>query len=194
MTLTPRDQKALAILAVALPIILGVRYFVYGERSADDPGAVSSIPVAEKRLARLRQIAAALPAQEDIAKRALAEVVLREKGLVKTDTAAQAQAELLLTVRRLGKAEGIDIRGGEMGAVREFGDAYGEVATAVTFECRIEQLVNLLSAIANEPALIGTNGVRVNAANPKEKTVTVRLDLGAIVPRTLVSEKKGPSF
>ncbi len=59
-----------------------------------------------------------------------------------------------------------DIRGGEMGAVREFGDSYGEVATAVTFECRIEQLVNLLAAIANEPSLIATNGIRVNAVAP----------------------------
>lgn len=194
MKLTPRDRKALTILAIALPVIFGIRYLVYGERSADDAGAVSTIPAAEKRLARLRQIAAALPTQEDVAKRALAEVALREKGVVKTATAAQAQAELLLTVRRLGKAEGIDIRGGEMGAVREFGDAYGEVATAVTFECRIEQLVNLLAAVANEPSLIATNGIRVNAANPKEKTVTVRLELGAIVPRTLVPEKKGLSF
>jgi hypothetical protein len=34
----------------------------------------------------------------------------------------------------------------------------------------------------------------VNASNPKEKTVSVRLDLGAVVPRALVPEKKGPSF
>jgi hypothetical protein len=194
MKLTRRDRRALSLLAAAVVVLLGLRYVVYRDKSMEGPAASASIPTTEKRLARLRQIAVSLPAKEEVLKKAVAETAAREKGLVRADTAAQAQAELLLILRRLGKEEGIDVRGGEMGAVRQFGDDYGEVATAVTFECRIEQLVNLLAAIANEPALIATNGLRINAANAREKTVNVRLELAAVVPRALAPEKKGTSF
>jgi hypothetical protein len=194
MRLSPRDRKALSILAAAAVIILGLRYIVYGDKSTEAPSLSSSIPETEKRLARLRQVAVSLPAKQEVLNKVIADAAAREKSIIAADTAPQAQAELLLILRRLGKEEGIDMRGGEMGAVRQFGDDYGVVATAVTFECRIEQLVNLLAAIANEPTLIATSGLRINAANPKEKTVNVRLDLAAVVPRALAPEKKGSSF
>ena len=193
MRLTPRDRKAVLLLGVAVAAILGLRYFVYSDK-APVPAASSSIPATEERLTRLRQIAVSLPAKEELLKKAAAEAATREKAILRADTAPQAQAELLLILRRLGKVEGIDMRGAEMGAARQFGDDYGVVITAATFECRIEQLVNLMAAIANEPALIATSGLRISAANPKEKTVNVRLELTAVVPRALAPEKKGTSF
>jgi hypothetical protein len=192
--LSPRDRKALAILAAAAVIMLGLRYIVYSDKSMEAPAPSSSIPATEKRLARLRQIAVSLPSKEEVLKKAVADATAREENMIDADTAPQAQAELLLILRRLGKEEGIDMRGGEMGSPRQFGEDYGLVTTAVTFECRIEQLVNLLAAVANEAALIATSGLRVNAANPKEKTVNVRLELAAVVPRALAPDKKGSSF
>jgi hypothetical protein len=194
MKLAARDRKALAVLGAALVAIFALRYFVYGDKSVEAARPAASIPLAEKRLTRLRQIAASLPGKEQVVKRAAADAAAREKGILSGDTAAQAQAQLLLIVRRLGKGEGIEMRGGEMGAVRKFGAEYGQVAAAVAFECRIEQLVNLLAAIANEPTLIATDSIRISTGTPKEKTVNVRLELAAVVPRRLIPESKGTSF
>jgi hypothetical protein len=50
-----------------------------------------------------------------------------------------------------------------------------------------------MTDLANRPELIATSDIRVALANPKEKTVVVRLGLSGVVPRKLVPEKKGPA-
>jgi hypothetical protein len=192
MTITARDRRALVLLGVAAIVMLAARLVMSRTPTAPTPGAVSagSIPLAEKRLARMRQVAASLAGKQEVLKRAADELAVREKGLILAETAPQVQAQLLQVIRRIGNTEGVTVRGGEMGPVRTLGEDYGEVSVAVTFECRIEQLVNLLSAVANEPQLLATNSVRVSAANPKEKTVNVRLELAGAVPRRLAPERK----
>ena len=96
-------------------------------------------------------------------------------------------------IRTLGKTEDIDARGGEFGPVKPLGDDYGEVSVSVAFECGIDQLVNFLAALTSENSLLATSEVRITAANPKQKTLTVRLALSGVVPRKLVPEQKGPS-
>jgi len=93
----------------------------------------------------------------------------REKGIIQAPTAQQAQAHLLETIRHAGKNEGIDVRGGEFPNVQPLGKDYGEAAVVVTFECRIEQLVNFLAVLTAEPELLATNEIRVISTNQKEK-------------------------
>jgi hypothetical protein len=50
-----------------------------------------------------------------------------------------------------------------------------------------------MADLANRPELLATSDIRVAAANPKEKTVSVRLGLSGVVPRKLVPVKKGPA-
>jgi hypothetical protein len=59
----------------------------------------------------------------------------------------------------------------------------------VQFECRVEQLVNVLAAIAALPELIATRDVQITAANPKDKTVRVRLTVTGVVPKSLLPDK-----
>ncbi len=61
----------------------------------------------------------------------------------------------------------------------------------VTFTCGIEQLVNLLAALANQPQILATNEIQVTGGTDKKKNVQVRLSLSGVVPRKLVPEKKG---
>ena len=60
-------------------------------------------------------------------------------------------------------------------------------------ECRIDQLINLLAALAARPELISTSDLRITSSNSKDKTVGVRLGVIGVVPRRLVPEKKGGS-
>lgn len=193
MKLAPRDRRALVFLAAVVALILIARFLTGGDAEAVE-AATDSIPLAEKQLVRLRQISATVPAREGLAQQAGARLAEKEKGLMRVETAEQAQAELLETVRRLGKSENIDARGGELGAIRPLGSDYGEVTVTVSFECGIEQLVNFLAALANQPQLIATHEIQVSAGNPKAKTVNVRLAVSGVVPRKLVPEKKGVAF
>ena len=190
-SLTTRDRRALIFLGAGIVTLLVLRFGVYGERQTSVVAATDSIPLAEKRLARLRQLAASVPGKQAVLKSVTAEAQLREKGILQAPTAQQAQAHLLETIRRAGKTEGIEVRGGEFPELRPLGDEYGEAAVAVNFDCRIEQLVNFLAALTKEPELVATNEIRIASANPKEKTVSVRLTLAGVVPRNLVPVKKG---
>jgi hypothetical protein len=151
-----------------------------------------SIPAAENRLQRLRQIAGTVPGKEAMLKQASAELESREKGILKADTAAQAQAQLLNVIHTLAAANGIDARGAEgFPAPKPLAADYGEVSVPVTFTCGIDQFVNFLAALANEPEILATNEIQVTGGNDKNKNLLVRLSLSAVVSRKLVPEKKG---
>ncbi len=191
MTLSTRDQRAMILLGAGLLLLLVLRFGVYGDKETSVVAATHSIPLAEKRLAKLRQTVATLGGKQAVLKEAKDEAAAREKGIIQAPTAQQAQAHLLETIRRTGKNEGIDVRGGEFPMVQPLGPDYGEAAVVVTFDCRIEQLVNFLAALTAEPELLATNEIRVISTNQKEKKVGVRLTLAGVVPRKLVPEKRG---
>jgi hypothetical protein len=188
------DRRTALLLVLGVAVVLALRFMVFGDKPASVVAASDSIPMTEKRLAKLRAEVATVPGKEKVARVVLSDLAAREKGMVRADTAAQAQAQLLEIVRRTGKDEGIDVRGAEEMRVRPLANDYGEVIVAVTFNCRIDQFVNFMADLANLPELVATSDIRVttaNVANPKEKTVTVRLALSGVVPRKLVPEKKG---
>jgi hypothetical protein len=134
-----------------------------------------------------------LPEREAALKTLSGELAQRDKALIQADTAAQAQAQLLQIFRRLARAQApaIEIKTVEMGQIRPLREDYGEIIVPVTFECRIEQLLNLLADITAQPELLSTSEMRIVAANQKEKTMTVRLTLAGVAPKRLAPQKKG---
>ena len=193
MTTGTLDRRTLLVLAAGVALVLVLRFGVMTDKAPEAVAAYDSVPLAEKRLAKLRETAATVPGKEKISKQVGAELAQREKGMIQADTVAQAQAQLLEIVRRVGKDDGIDVRGAEEMKVRPLADDYGEVVVTVSFSCRIEQFINFMSDLAARPELIATSDIRVAAANTKEKTVLVRLALSGVAPRKLVPRKKGPA-
>ena len=191
MTTGKLDRRTLLVLVAGVSLILVLRFVVMADKTPQVAAAFDSVPLAEKRLAKLRAAVATVPGKEKAAKQAASELATREKGMILADTAAQAQAQLLEIIRRVGKDDGIDVRGAEEMKVRPLANDYGEVVVAVSFACRIEQFINFMTDLANRPELLATSDIRVAAASPKEKTVLVRLGLSAVVLRKLVPEKKG---
>jgi hypothetical protein len=193
MKLGERDRRALMVLVPAVAVLLIVKFSSGGSGPDVAEANVDSVEMAEKKLARYRQLAATVPGKELLLKQANAELAAKEVGLISADTAQQAQAQLLQIIRALGKTEGIDARGGEFGPVRPLGANYGEVSVAVAFECGIDQLVNFLAALTSEKQLLASSEMRISSANTRQKTVSVRLSLSGVVPRRLVPEQKGSS-
>src|SRR5258708_17950313 len=132
------DRKTAILLAGGVAAILLLRFVVLTDHgSSGVVAAAESVPLAEARLKRLREVAAILPAREQQFKQATDELQLREKGMLKADTGSQAQAFLQEKLRRLGQANGIDIRGMEDGRIRPLGNDYGEALGFVRFSCRL---------------------------------------------------------
>ncbi len=185
------DRKKLAILALGVALIA----LRLATLSRDAPAPVvtqsESIPIAEHRLERMRQLAATVPGKEAVLKRAQAELNTREAGILKADTAAQAGAHLLDVIRQVAMTNGIDARGAEeVNRIKPLANDYGEVSVTVTFTCGIEQLVNFLAAMANEPQILATNEINISGGNDKNKNVQVRLSLSGVVPKKLVPARR----
>lgn len=193
MTLQKRDKRALWILAGTAVAVLILHFSLAEDNGPKVVAPSATVSVAEKRLARLRQLVANLPAKEQAMKAVSSQMVQREKGLIQAETAAQAQAQLLQIVRRIANAQApaVEIRTVEMGQIGPLGQDYAEVSVPVTFDCRIEQLLNLLADLTAQPEALATGEIKISAANAKEKAMTVRLTVSGVTLRRLLPEKKG---
>ena len=192
MTLQPRDRRALALFVVAALIWFAAdRLWTTDSTAGVVVPAGNPVTLAETRLTKLREAAATVASKEEILKQVAADLAPREKGMIATETAAQAQARLLQIVRGLGAAENppVEIRGTELNPIRPLGDTYGEASVTVQIDCRMDQLVNLMAAVQSQPEWIATRDLRVLSANAREKTVSARLTVSGVVPRRLVPEK-----
>jgi hypothetical protein len=189
-----KRERLLLLVAGVLAVLVALRLGLGSSGPSIAEASADSVEMAEKKLVKLRQLAAIVPGKEALVKQANAQLASKEVGVIQAETAQQAQAQLLQVIRELGKTEGIDARGGEFGPVKPLGADYGEVSVSVAFDCRIEQLVNFLADLTSEKALLATSDVRINSTNTKEKTLGVRLSLSGVIPRRLVPEQKGPSL
>ena len=189
--LSQRDRRALIVLGAAVAVC-GAIWF-WPQPSADAKTVKESVAQAERRLTSLRHRAASVPAREEVDKQVSTELAHCEAGLIKAETAAQAQAQLLQIVRRVAGAQSpaLEIKGAEFSPVQPFGTAYGEVTVTITTTSEIEQILNFLADLSKQPELIATSSFQFRQADEKKKTVPVRLTISGIVPRALVPQKKG---
>jgi hypothetical protein len=193
MNLSQRDRRALMLLAAGL-LVSAILYYGFPAQTTSSPAKaiIAQDPaLARQRLAYLRQVATTIPAREAVLKQTSSDLASRETGgILQADTTPQGEAALLEIARRVGKDEQLDVRGGDFGTPKVFGD-YALVYATVTFECHIEQLVNFLADLAKQPELIAPSEEHITSGNAKEKTMNVRMVLAGIVPKKLIPEKKG---
>jgi hypothetical protein len=197
VTIGERDKRALIALGIAV-VVAGIVWVATAPPKTPKTVASAAVPVevSRQRLAQLRKLAAEAPAKAKILEQANADLARREKGLIQAETAPQAQAKVLEILKRIARNANppVEFQQTELGQIAPYG-AYGLAPVAVTFNCRIEQLVNMLADITAAPELIATDQLRIGAANPKDKTMNVRLAVLGAVPRKLVPARKlGPSL
>lgn len=188
--LNERDRRALTLLLAAAAIAMAFHF--WPEDGAGDVVEVASIPQLERRVQRLRQIERSIEPREQVRKKVAAALAEREKGVIRAETAAQAQAQILQIVRRVLRAQAppVDLRASELRQPRRINEQYGEVSVQVTLDCGIEQTLNLLSDLGSQPEALGTVAVSFDTANPKQKTVPARIVISALVPGKLLPKKE----
>lgn len=193
MKIERRDKRALAALAVA-----GVALLLYLVVSGEGGqprivGAAGSIPAAEGRLARVRQLAAGVSGRERVLQQVSSALAEREKGVIQADTAAQAQAQLVDVVKRVARSQTPPLEFGTVELSQQvvrLGEDYGEVQLSVPFTCRIDELLNFLADLTRQPEALATTELRVSAQDARQKTIAVRLTIAGVVPKRLVPQKK----
>lgn len=194
--MTERDRKALK-LGVPVIAVMGLvmAYLYTGEESSVAANSASvaatkeSVEMAEQRLARLKDIAAAAPAKQEILKKVSAELATRETGLIRAATAQQAQAQIISIVRDLLSMEGIEMGSREMSPVEPLGDGYGLAPVRISFECPVAQLLNVLAGLESRPELLSTRDLQIVVGNMRNKTIRVSVTVVGAVPRELVPDK-----
>ena len=184
------NRKLLAVFVVSVAAILWLRFSVLSDHPVATVMVAESIPQAEQRLQKLRQVNATIPGREESLKKAMAELAEREKGILQAPTEAQAQAQLLETLNNLARGNGIATQGGEFHD-KPLSKDYGEVSVTVRFGCDIVQLINLMAALADQPQILATNEMRITGGNDKKKNVQVMMTVSCVVARKLLPEKKG---
>ena len=188
MKLEARDQRALQLLGGAMAVMAILYFWPSGATEIVEP-STSSAPMAERRLERLRELAATLPGKQKLLDGVVEQLKTREKGLIEAETPAQAQAQLSQVIRKLMRAQSPPMETGqvELGSVQPLGQDYGEAILTISTNCRIEQLVNLLADVSRQPEAMSTRELRILAADPRQKTIGVRLTISAVLPRRLVA-------
>jgi hypothetical protein len=188
------DRRSLFALIGCVAAILLVRFVFLADPTPAAIAAVDTIPAAEKRLEKVRQIAATVSGKEELVKQAKAELADRETGVLKADTEAQAQTQLLELVQGIARANGIDARGMQEFRGIPISDDYGEIWTTIAFSSSIEQLVNFLTVLGNQPQILATYDIHVNGGRDKKKIIQVRLSVSAIVARKLIPKRGAAAF
>jgi hypothetical protein len=195
MTLSPRDRRALIVLA---PVLAAALIYLWSSSSSSSStnstkisAPVDSVEKAEKRLTILKNAAATVSGRDAVLKQASVELASREKGLIPGDTAEQAQAQLLQVLKRVGREQSppLEIRQVELGQATGYGDAYGRVTVSVTIDCRIDEVVNFLATLSAQPEITATDEIRFGSSHPKQKNMPVRVTVSGIVARRLIPEK-----
>jgi Tfp pilus assembly protein PilO len=184
------NRKLLVVFVVSVAAILWVRFSVLSDHPTSTVVVSETIPQAEQRLQKLRQVNATIPGKEESLKKAMAELAEREKGILQAPTEAQAQALLLETLNNLARGNGISTQGGDFHD-KPLSRDYGEVSVTVRFNCDIVQLINLMAALADQSQILATDDMRVTGGSDKKKSVQVMMTVSCVVARKLLPEKKG---
>jgi hypothetical protein len=188
MNITDRDRRALLLLAGCAAIFLTVYFWPQRDAAADVVPAAESIPAAGRRLAGCETSPPRCPRArssrrgEEGSWCARRTVPRRDRARGGADPATGARA----CPRPVAA---IEIQQTDLGGVEPLGKDYGESSVTVNFNCRIVQLLNLLADSA-QPELLATRDLTIRAADPKQKTMAVRLTVSGVVGRQLVPKRK----
>ena len=112
-----------------------------------------------------------------------AETKLREAegGLLTSKTAPLASAELLEAVRQLASQQSIDVRSNTFLPPRPLGADYAQVPVDLQFQCRLEQLLELLNALGAAPKSLGVSKLMIISLGGKEKQLSVNLQVTGVM-------------
>ncbi|MBI4460966.1 MAG: hypothetical protein HY648_13035 [Acidobacteria bacterium] len=186
MPLRQRDKKALAVAAAAVALFLLFQFVVFPLWDGWQQ-ARANLPMQERTLLKYRQAVEGIGVRG--AETASLEFRLREEeaGLLSSDSAALASAELQDLVKQLTEAQSLPVVSSNFLPTRPLGAGYAQVPLGVQFQCHLDQLVNLLQALAQSPKNLRVLRLQIQAVDIGEKLLQVNLTVGGVMRATAAS-------
>ena len=181
MAVQSRDRRALIILGVAaiLFLLLQTDFII---PSGGGSSIVTNVEASEEKLLLAQTRVRQKPVVDAEFKAISAQQEALEKGLLASETAALAQAEMRELIGGLLRSAGIAMKASRFGTVRLEGEDYTQIPLIVDFNCTIERFVNLMADIANAETLLSSRAIKVGAGNAETKSVTVQFTVSGYLP------------
>ena len=145
------------------------------------------MPLAERRLNSLRQIAAGLPAKEAVLKQAETELAAREKTIIVSGHQRPGAGQVARSreAHRPGQWNRDPRR--RYSLLPKRSATLWRSLRRCNFTCRIDQFVNFFADLSREPDMLAPSEIpAMSSQDQKNKTINVRMILSGVVPRKLV--------
>ena len=186
--LTPRDRIALKVAGVALVLFLVADF---GVLPLSDALQASSQGIEKKELTlrryqRLVALASSQPASHAAAEKSLGDA---EAGLLESPSESLANAEWQRLVRELAKEKGLELSSSEVLRVEKLSPDYALVTGRVALAARLDQLVDMLVAMATSPKLLAANSLKVTPmGGDPQKRLQVEMTISAAMRAAKAAE------
>lgn len=190
MRLARRDQRALIVLAVTVVLFLLIDL---GVLPAVDrlQEARQGVPVQELTLKKYRRAVASEAGRQSSLAELQQRVAATEAGMLESETAALAVAELQRTLKELAAANQLELAGTEFLPARVLDSNHTLVSTRFAVVGNVERLVNFLAALQSAPKALAVRALTV-ASSPTqaEKRVNATLVVSGVVRAEKPAEKE----
>jgi Tfp pilus assembly protein PilO len=169
-----RDKLALIGGGIVLVVFVAFRFVIFPIwDSLQDTRA--SLPIQEKKLEKYREVAQIAPLRSGEVVTVENRLRQNESGLLASKTAALASAELQDLVTQLAAKQRIDLHSNEFLPVKPVSPYYATVPMTIQFQCRLDQLVDLLQDVTQNPKYLTVSKMSIQSTAAKDKSVSVGL-------------------
>lgn len=190
MRLARRDQRALMALAVAAALFLLIDLALLPaiDRLQE---ARQGLQVQELTLKKYRRAVASEAGRQSSLAELQQRVAAAEAGMLVSETAALAVAELQRTLKELAAANQLELAGTEFLPARPLDSSHTLVSTRFAVVGNVERLVNFLAALQSAPKALAVRTLTV-ASNPTqaEKRVNATLVVSGVLRAEKPTEKE----
>lgn len=180
MRISHKDKVALTVAGFAVALFAIFQFAVFPVWDLLQESR-SNLPIQEQRLQKYREVARTAGLRAAEVSSEAAKLRQAEGGLLNSNTAAFASGELQGLVKQLASNASIDVRSNEFLPLKKLSDDYTEVPIGLQFQCRLDQLVNLLKDISGSPQYLVVPKLMIQSGVSKEKLITVNMQIAGVM-------------
>ena len=180
MEISKRDRRALQWGGLALALWLALRFALLPAWDQWQQ-ARAELPMRETTLIKYRQALTAMDADQKTAEAMQARLRQAESGLLQNTSPALAAAEFQDWIRQTMGGHQIDLRSSSFLAVRPQPSGYTEVPLGLQFQCRMDQLAELLADLQSGPKIVSVPRMQIQSTGGAEKLLSVSLTVAGVM-------------
>ena len=158
-------------------VFLAARFIVFPLLDRLPAGSAEANELA---LRRSRRLVASSQSQASNLSSAAERLKGLEIGLLESRSPSLANAEWQRLMRELADSKGVDLHSTEFLRIHDLGADYALVEGRVTLLCRLDQLVDLMAALATGPRLLSVTRLRIAPVQGEpQKRINVEITVAA---------------